>query len=388
VAAVVAIVLVASALLALLMRVKGQADSQTLANQSRAETDRGSHDGALRLALIAARKGWFAPPAPGAEAALARAAQVSSLIADLRGHLDSVVTVAFSADGTLLATASRDHTARLWDTRTGAAFAVLKGHEGPVNAIVFSPDGLQLATASDDRTVRLWDARPGAEPQILRGHEGPVRDVKFSTNGDRIATASEDGTARLWDSGTRAALHLFKGHGKSVIAVAFSPDGTQLATASNDRVAQVWNTLSGAELHTLCCHEGELQSVVYSPNGALVATAGRNGVRLWDATTGGEVGHFEGHMLNKRPVEEFFDLKFSRDGKLLVAAGEYASALLVDVKNRTRRSYLCCHERVTSETSVWAVDIKPERRSTCHSGRGRISGRHSGPGWHRTALEH
>jgi WD40 repeat protein len=355
----VLVALATSVLLALLIRANGQADSETLANQSRAETDQGRHDGALRLALIAARNGWFTPPALGAEAALARAAQASSLIADLRGHSGPVAAVAFSSDGKTLATASADHTGRLWNAHTGAELFALKGHDGPVGAIAFSPDGSLVATASDDHTARLWDARTGAALAVLRAHDGPVKDVKFSPNGSKIATASDDGTARLWDSETHTALRVLAGNGSSVVAVAFSPDGARLATASNERKAQIWSTSTGAELHVLCCHEGLLTSVAYSPNGELVATAGRNSVRLWSTATGDAIADFEGHTQDNEPVEAYFDLKFSEDGSTLAAAGEYASALLVDVKGRTPRGYLCCHERGTSETSVWAVQINP-----------------------------
>jgi WD40 repeat protein len=72
------------------------------------------------------------------------------------------VGVAFSPDGRLLATASVDETARLWDPATGEHLRTLTGHDGPVLGVAFSPggfspDGRLLATASDDKMARLWD---------------------------------------------------------------------------------------------------------------------------------------------------------------------------------------------------------------------------------------
>jgi hypothetical protein len=116
----------------------------------------------------------------------------------LTGHTDWVVGVAFSPDGTLLATASDDRTARLWDTGTGALARTLTGHTKTVSGVVFSPDGALLATASIDRTARLWDTAAGALARVLAGHTDWVLGVAFSPDGALLATASNDETARLW----------------------------------------------------------------------------------------------------------------------------------------------------------------------------------------------
>jgi WD40 repeat protein len=74
----------------------------------------------------------------------------------LEGHADSVFAAVFSPDGSGIATASSDATARLWDTSTGRCLRTLSGHDGAVSAVAFRPDGRQLATASADKTARLW----------------------------------------------------------------------------------------------------------------------------------------------------------------------------------------------------------------------------------------
>jgi WD40 repeat protein len=124
----------------------------------------------------------------------------------LEPNLHSVTSVAFSPDGKLIVSRSRDKTIRLWDTTTGALQQMLEGHLLPVTSVAFSLDGKPAVSGSKDLTVRLWDAMTGAALQILKGHLESVSSVAFSPNGKLVVSGSDDKTVRFWDTTTGTAL--------------------------------------------------------------------------------------------------------------------------------------------------------------------------------------
>ena len=93
------------------------------------------------------------------------------------------------------------------------------GHKGEVNGVAFSPDGTRLATASDDGTARIWDTATGTTITTLTGHTNAVLGVTFSPDGTRLATASADGTARIWDTATGTTITTLTGHTNTVLGV-------------------------------------------------------------------------------------------------------------------------------------------------------------------------
>ena len=123
--------------------------------------------------------------------------QADGTTVTLTGHRATVTSVAFSPDGKRVATASRDHDARIWDARTGALLEVLRGHFAIVSDARFSPNGRWVVTAGP-MTAGLWSSAGGLPVYLLKGHRGKLLSVAFSPDGGQIATGGEDGTVRLW----------------------------------------------------------------------------------------------------------------------------------------------------------------------------------------------
>jgi WD40 repeat protein len=115
-------------------------------------------------------------------------------------HSYWVMSASFSPDGTRIVTASKDHTARIWDAQSGEPIGKPLQHDDWVMSGSFSPDGTRIVTASEDSTARIWDARSGEPIGKPLQHHGAVGSASFSPDGTRIVTASEDSTARIWDA--------------------------------------------------------------------------------------------------------------------------------------------------------------------------------------------
>ena len=129
----------------------------------------------------------------------------------LEGHTRGISSLAFSPDGTKLASGSwgsfsgEHNTLRMWDVDNGKIRATFEGYAEDVNSLAFSPEGTTLASAhgdyerSEDYTVRLWDADSGQLRATLEGHTRLVNSVVFSPDGSTLASASDDHTILLWD---------------------------------------------------------------------------------------------------------------------------------------------------------------------------------------------
>jgi WD40 repeat protein/predicted Ser/Thr protein kinase len=155
--------------------------------------------------------------------------------------------VAISPDASLVAADANAGAVVVWDVATKKELRRFEGHTGPVCGLAFSPDGSLLASGGQDKTLRLWNLRNGEggsiEVRRLEGHSDTIYDLAFSPDGTRLASGSNDTTLRLWDVASGEQVALLAGHADYIFALAFSRDGGMLVSGSGDHTVRVWDTL-------------------------------------------------------------------------------------------------------------------------------------------------
>ncbi|MFN0138362.1 MAG: protein kinase domain-containing protein [Phycisphaerae bacterium] len=113
-------------------------------------------------------------------------------------HAGRALAVAFSSDGTLLATGGNENLVKLWRASDGTPLGTLEGHARPLYSLAFSPDGTRLVSGSNDTAIILWDVLHREPVMEMRGHSNYVHSVSFSPDGSQLASGSGDGSVRLW----------------------------------------------------------------------------------------------------------------------------------------------------------------------------------------------
>lgn len=268
---------------------------------------------------------------------------------------ETLVLMAFSADGRRIVTVDASATARIWEAAAGRPVAALRGVDdlklgfasvtaavssdarfvvlngvsepddnrfvlwdsvsGKVSVLqhppdpddqqrqlrqvayaAFSADGRTLVTGSTDHSIWLWDVAEARPLTSLKGHTAGLVFAAFLADGRRLLTASRDSTARLWNRSTGEQIIRFSEGGHSITAAALSPDGGALVTGHEDGSARRWDLGASQAPQLLNGHKGAVTSVSFSADGrSVLTTSADETARLWDTASAREKAVLRGH---------------------------------------------------------------------------------------------
>ena len=195
-----------------------------------------------------------------------------------------ITTVAYSADGRLLATGSGDESVRIYarDDPDSDPDRYEFGHA--VTSVAISPNNRWLAVGLAAHDAVLLELSDGSV-DLLAGHTDNITDVAFSPGGDLLAVSSQDGNVTIWNPNAPAEpVNVLDDHDRVVSAVAFSGDGQRLATGSWDQSVLVFEVGDLDAAPVVLRHDGSVADLAWRPDGNLLAVALDNSTALWDLT--------------------------------------------------------------------------------------------------------
>ncbi|KAF9124187.1 U3 small nucleolar RNA-associated protein 13 [Mortierella sp. 14UC] len=252
------------------------------------------------------------------------------------GHTDIVICLDRNTDGTLLASGSKDNTAKVWtlDLENEDADERYKcigtcvGHTEAIGAVALTrkTDGL-LLTGSQDRTIKCWDLSTADldEPDenlrfkshyTIQAHEKDINTIDIAPNDKVFATGSQDKLAKIWNLQEGTLVGTCKGHKRGVWSVKFSPVDQCLATSSGDRTIKIWSLNDFSCLRTFEGHTNSILKVDFMTSGLQLVSCGSDGlVKLWTIRNNECVTTLDNH------TEKIWALAVRKDENMVVTGG-------------------------------------------------------------------
>lgn len=286
-------------------------------------------------------------------------------------HDTAVHGVTFNTDGTLIASGGGDYRIKIWrtdevvsnDGRSADSKAsepmVLEAHTDSVFAVAFSPDGTKLASGGYDRVIRLWDMT-AQRPRVvgtLAGHQGTVLALAFGRDNMLLMSGGKDETARVWFTPEARTLLTLTSHKGVVRSLAFH-DLNERTSVGAERGWSSWSPTRSRGARRIWSDGSTVGAIAFDPQSKTMVSGGGDGrLRVWDKD-------YHVTYLETYPAEGINGVAFSHDGRWLAAAGE---AKRVFIWRRLANGGFTpvappTHDSLVHEGAVWGLCFDPRGR--------------------------
>lgn len=261
---------------------------------------------------------------------------------------DPVCSMAFSPDGSLLATGDGGGRIVIWRMADQQPILTIQASTSWVIALDFSQTGQQLVS-EETSSLRVWDVASGQLIKTLNGHTSLIWTVASSPTENLFVSGSVDADLVVWDLEKSELLHRLTGHTQQINAAAFSPDGKQIVSASVDKTLCLWNSKTGEMLKNWLC-ESEPRCVSFRPDGHHLA-----------------IGHYDGtiSVLNLQTEQIELTLQAHQSQVVAIAfspCGDYLASGSVDATTKLWDPRTGELLRITTVyiNSIWRLAFTPD----------------------------
>jgi WD40 repeat protein len=251
----------------------------------------------------------------------------------LQGHQNSVWSIAFNSNGTMLVSSDHDGVLKFWDVESWQCIKTLCSIPKACRTMAFHPAADLLVSGSEDSQIRLWNLDTAECVNTISAHKAAIWNVKFNPQNNILASCGMDGDVKLWNVVNNSILdgnsRLLQKTTTFIVAIAFHPHVNILASGSGDNNIYLWNYHTG-KLKRIFCTEGcqMIMDLDFHPQGHLLASASHDPViRIWDVETG------KCHQTLSEHADHNWTVAFHPEGYLLASGGNDCTVRLWNIQN-------------------------------------------------------
>jgi WD40 repeat protein len=241
------------------------------------------------------------------------------VLGSFHSHHCTVSSLAWSPDGTMIASSSIDGTSKVWDVESGELIATSVTATLGRDDLAWNPvDTLIADVFMEDFRFEIWNPSTGGTVSIIEnpGYNAGnnTLDIAWSPNGAKIISGGTNQRAYIWNIATSQILFTLSGHTEAISSVTWSPDGTKVATGSYDETIRLWDARTGILIHTI--ESGTIWGLAWHPSNQYLASVILDGdIRIWDIQTEQEV------VAISSTAGRIGDIDWSPDGNFLAFGG-------------------------------------------------------------------